>query len=477
VYIYLFIIYKMSEKRPRSKTKVDKKLFMWGVVETNVDLAAILVKKSGSGNKWDSRYAVISRNYLIYYKPSSGDTEPGQLDSCKGFVNLGEVDASDVRYVHEKPKENMFQVPTPSRTFLFKCKDEKTIEKWVKLIKERAEAVSSVNPESLGNVVQSISTIQASFQKNMTFPDKVAAEGIPRFMEQTRKYVSGIEQWEPYLRKAALFLEFHAGTHRTYIDWFIGPDGPRQLLQRSEESILDFWRGIIEATLKEAKLAGRLRFFKEDFEETAQACEKAIVYIDALNQYHKEFMKNDKYTEQYSAEKQALIKLIDMFRNFPTLLSVEFKSYKGGKIRGKGAEWAFVHAASPQLKGSVRGTEMIFQCQAPEIMSPNFQHGSVIWNTKTWVWYHPKSSFLIRYDWNSQGNIFKFKSTWLEGLPKTEYCDWVLKGPSLQCVPEKGKIAPSTTLWEVEGSLPVPAALLAAMSEVILDALKMLNLD
>jgi len=120
---------------------------------------------------------------------------------------------------------------------------------------------------------------------------------------------------------------------------------------------------------------------------------------------------------------------------------------------------------------------MVFNCQAPEIMSPSYTHGSVIWNTKTWVWYHPSSPFMIRYDWNSQGNIFKFKSTYLEGLPKTEYTNWELRGTALHCIPEPGKAAPSETAWEVDGSVPVPAALLAAMAELILDALRTLNVS
>jgi hypothetical protein len=75
------------------------------------------------------------------------------------------------------------------------------------------------------------------------------------------------------------------------------------------------------------------------------------------------------------------------------------------------------------------------------------------------------------------GNIFKFKSTYLEGLPKTEYANWELRGTALHCIPEAGKAAPSVTIWEVDGSVPVPAALLAAMAELILDALRMLNIS
>jgi hypothetical protein len=185
----------MSDKKLKKATKLDKNFFMWSIIESDVVAAALLTKKSGSGNKWDTRYVVISRNYIIYYKPVNGDGTPKQLDFCKGVVNIGDVKSSDVRFVHERPSELIFQVPVTGRTYLFKCKDEKTLEKWVKLIKERADAIAAVDPASLGNVTQTIAQIQLSFQKNITFPDKINTEGIQRFFEQTRKHLSGLNQW------------------------------------------------------------------------------------------------------------------------------------------------------------------------------------------------------------------------------------------------------------------------------------------
>jgi len=103
----------MSEKKLKKQTTLDGKLFMWGVIETDVLSATLLAKKSGSGNKWDSRYVVISRNYIIYYKPVNNDGTPKQFDHCKGVINLANVMSANVRYLHEKPNELIFQVPVP----------------------------------------------------------------------------------------------------------------------------------------------------------------------------------------------------------------------------------------------------------------------------------------------------------------------------------------------------------------------------
>ena len=39
------------------------------------------------------------------------DGTPKEFDFCKGVINLGDVKSVDVRYVHEKPNELIFQVP------------------------------------------------------------------------------------------------------------------------------------------------------------------------------------------------------------------------------------------------------------------------------------------------------------------------------------------------------------------------------
>jgi hypothetical protein len=41
---------------------------------------------------------------------------------------------------------------------------------------------------------------------------------------------------------------------------------------------------------------------------------------------------------------------------------------------------------------------------------------------------------------------------------------------------EAGKLSPSVVTWEVEGSVPIPVALLVAMAELVSDALRMLKI-
>jgi len=361
--------------------------------------------------------------------------------------------------------------------FYFRCKDDRTIDKWIRLIKERSTALSGIRVEELGNVPQSISTIQSMFPRNITFPEKVTAENIDRFIEQTKKYQTSLQQWEPFMRKVSLFLEYYSGPNRSYIDWFIGPDGPRTCLQKSEEQVVANWVNHIERTVKEASFAGKTRFFREDLEETAQTCEAAIAMIDGLNKYRKEFLKEAVYVELHLKEKEIFKKLAEGYRALPSERSIDFRTYKGGSITGGKSEWTFgIQQGYPTLKGEMDGIPMQFTAQGPELQSPT--HGAVIWNGKTWVWYHPRTVFSIRYDWDSKSGVFVQKTHQLEDTPmrKVDYPAWALQGSALKCQAKKGDSVPPVLTWEVSGSVPVPAALLVAMSSLIIEAMRIENI-
>jgi len=345
------------------------------------------------------------------------------------------------------------------------------------VIKDRTAALTGIHAEELGNVPQSITTIQALFPRNIAFPEKVPTDQIDRFIEQTKKYQTSLQQWEPFVRKCSLFLEFYFGPHRSYIDWFLSNEGPRVALQKSEETVVANWAIYIERTVKEASFAGKTRFFREDLEETAQTCEAAIFMIDGLNKYRKEFLKEAVFVEFHLKEKEIFRKLADGYRSMPSERSVDFRTYKGGKITGAKSEWTFgIQQGHPTLKGDTEGITMQFSAQGPELQSP--VHGAVIWNGKTWVWYHPRTVFSIRYDWDSKTGTFHQKTHQLDDTPmrKVDYPDWALQGAALKCQPKSGEAVPVVMVWEVSGSVPVPAALIAAMSSLILEAMRTENI-
>lgn len=103
-------------------------------------------------------------------------------------------------------------------------------------------------------------------------------------------------------------------------------------------------------------------------------------------------------------------------------------------------------------------------------MSNNNQFGTVVWNTRTWVWYHPRYPHTIRFDLDAKTGVFKFRpspsqSGKNEGLP---YADWLWENGKLKSMGSAGgKVAPSCLEWKLDGDVPVPAILLAGMSELL----------
>lgn len=82
-----------------------------------------------------------------------------------------------------------------------------------------------------------------------------------------------------------------------------GKEGPRQIIQQTDEDVLYMWRSEVEKAIKvsfsfyfppwlltlfkTATDMAAIRFFSEDLEETAQQCDRAILCIDGINRYSK----------------------------------------------------------------------------------------------------------------------------------------------------------------------------------------------
>jgi len=286
--------------------------------------------------------------------------------------------------------------------------------------------------------------------------------------------------------KVTLFLEYYNGPNRAYIDWFIGGEGPRNLMVNSEEQVLKHWRDTIERVSRDvAPYACDVRFFREDLEETVRQCEGAANMVDALNNFCREFHMDVNFHESYLDEKQKLKKWATYYKDYPSLKTIDYTSYKGGSILGGQSQWTF------ELKGPTLCLKCItgemtqpFNCQGPEFIS--FAYGNVLWNERSWVWFHAQTSFIIRFDWNKDRKMFVFvpnkqnessaKKSPRAPNPDIQYADWIVEGPKLRNVAAAGKVTSPNPVWEIQGSVPVPAALLAAMSVPILDVLKTLNL-
>ncbi len=127
---------------------------------------------------------------------------------------------------------------------------------------------------------------------------------------------------------------------------------------------------------------------------------------------------------------------------------------------------------------------MEFSCKDHEFTFIDPIYGSVAWNNRSWLWTHPRCPALIRYDYYPSKGVFKQKfpkiKPNIKGLQvmyvskghwhssdAPPLSDWQLANGVIRAVtvgqrtPEP-EVPPVTELT-IEGNIPPPAALLAAI--------------
>jgi len=463
----------MSKKRdPKYDTSMEKNKFLWGLVLTDTTIGNLFKKRAGKGSGFDQRYVVIFHNYIVYYKPETKEGLPRKYDFPKGVVNLRSVNHEGVVI---DPDNSSLRVPTSARVFEFVSNEDDVLKKWLRVVRERAEAISKVRVEELVDFPVAIRTVQEIFPKSFSILGRVRIENFAKFTEDRRKYATELRKWEPYVRNASLFYECYFGENRHYLDWFVGADGPAGVLHSSDEECLATWKAEVDKALKAAQEIAEIRFFKEDLEETSMQCDKAIECIEGINKYSKEFLnKDNSYTEQFTKEREILTKFAASFRAFPSVRTIDFRTHRGGRVVGySGDEFEFTLVAGVvAFKGKSGTTPVDFVAQGPEISSRNERHGTVVWNGRIWVWYHTRYPHTVRFDFDPKTGVFRYRPSPSASGAKGEtpaYADWALeKGGGLKCLGGAGKQAPSCAMWKIEGDVPVCAALLGGLLEVLI---------
>lgn len=104
----------------------------------------------------------------------------------------------------------------------------------------------------------------------------------------------------------------------------------------------------------------------------------------------------------------------------------------------------------------------------------------MVWNTRTWVWYHTVYPHTIRFDLDKSGNlVFRASPSnaksanqkTRESFAKNDapvYANWVWDGAVLRgTAGGGGKRVAECSEWRVDGDVPVAAVMLAGMSEFI----------
>jgi len=194
-------------------------------------------------------------------------------------------------------------------------------------------------------------------------------------------------------------------------------------------------------------------------------------------------------------EQQVLQEWLQKLRSYPLSQEVRLDTYASGWITADedGITWKWdkkdlvLKRTKYELEpGEIEPEVVEFNCKNHQFQLASTFYGMALWNTKSWVWTHPKCPFLLRYEWYENKQVFKqYIPTGRAMKPAMiapSFTDWQLFEGGVQAVtvgqrnppPE----IPETAEWVVNGNVPPPVVLLVAMfTEIRLIVRKLFGLD
>lgn len=103
---------------------------------TQMSKEGFLTKEGGSFKSWKKRWFILKDGVLSYYK-GKGDTEP------LGTISLST--AGRIQVNSSKKKANVFEIPTPSRTYYFIADTETERQSWMDILEHTREHITKKN--------------------------------------------------------------------------------------------------------------------------------------------------------------------------------------------------------------------------------------------------------------------------------------------------------------------------------------------
>ncbi|EFA80273.1 cytosolic regulator of adenylyl cyclase [Heterostelium album PN500] len=491
------------------------KWLTFGRIKNDSSYSILMKKTGGNGKGFLDRYFILHRNYIAYYKPGKMDGRPDDTQEPQGYINLGECILEETKSLF-KTQPLTFQIASKNgRNYIIRGKDERSIEQFLLLIRPRIQSLTTMTIASLGNVDQSLNTIMNLLPRPMKLPDRVKPDVSTKWIVEMTEYYNAYWTWEPYLMKVEQFSELCYGGIKSYVDWFVSSDGPRLSMIRCEELVLDNWIDYIKKTALEITTYQDSRFFREDFDDITKHIRNMVILVDSYNLYMHKVHHSVKHVDKFLEEKQLFEQHLDIFSKMPSRHSINFNNIDGlpGKIYpAENSEsnnndddeicWSFVRNtlihcdSSDSLSDSKLGSSgEIDEWRFSEGCFQHKHYGSVVWNNKSWIWTHPKTDYRIKFDWDNINQSFVYFQPVITSItisstnstpnklsitkkphPDTVYADWKYSSNALTAVVVGNKAEPKIRSFQIQGNVPVPAVLIAAMFSHIRNSLQQLGI-
>jgi len=298
-----------------------------------------------------------------------------------------------------------------------------------------------------------------------------------------RKYREEFKKWIPFVNSLSCFAEFQSGRTKGYISWFLNKTkGVFEQLNNSEDSVLDNWKEqFTKAPQKMEELMDTM-FYMDDLQREVERFEKVFELIQIYNEVKREFHFDENI--YFQDEGEVIDAWLTKLRTFPYARDVSMSEYTGGTITGEEDSWVYSREEMSVKWINRVGETVEFSCKDHEFTFIDPIYGSVAWNNRSWLWTHPRCPCLIRFDYYPSKGVFKQKfpkiKPNIKGLGQVidapPLSDWQMAGGIMRAVtvgqrtPEPE--VPPVTEFSIEGNIPPPAALLAAIFYKIRDIMQ-----
>jgi len=251
----------------------------------------------------------------------------------------------------------------------------------------------------------------------------------------------------------------------------------RVYLQKIEQGYLDKFSKRVGVLIEQLQELAETRFFREDLEPEVKRINDSLAWLDAWNQYLLVVYESDA-KPMLMAERYILQLFATYFQEVPTSKELTLQSIGPGRGQivqhGVLSEKAEKYSWEPDKKSNALKLSCTTHANVPvwtcslgsELVSEGF--GAVLWNRASWVWFHPKIRFVIRYDWFANEQLFRYHRGLKSRKPQAGEVvlpDWRWTGRSLEPVyseqvePEQRRFE----TWLARKQVPAIVVLLVAM--------------
>jgi len=447
------------------------KQFKWETLTGHIQKQGLLKYKSQVKKSWEKRWLVLHYNYVLIFKTAK---EPVKKDEPKSLIELELVDSPrSIEVFREEKIGGAFVIhASGGKDHYIMTDDVPTMQGWMTVLQQQVEKLKSAeNRENTDRMLDRLNSVKRVFKENaLRTPKTVKAAEAEEWFNDIKMYKEEYKKWTAFVSSCALWSEVMTSNedNARYVKWFSNKStGVWEQLNSSENSVLINWNEAITKSSDTLQDALEKNFFSEDMKKPISEAELFKKLIGVYQEAKKTFQGDN--TVYFAQEKQRLEQIIGMFQAMPSLRDVSFDKYEGGSVRTDQLLWVYDKFGAVLKNENISAQivePVVWDCKEAHVLK-NQVYGFVIWNTKSWVWTHPKIPYIIRYDFETARSVFQQvmppkDPTGKKKMPPS-LTDWQIKEDGIQAVTVGKKDTPPAVppdiFWTTKGKLPPPIAL------------------